>query len=113
MLWAAVAKFCSISRMKVSTAFSRGDETSQSQQEKFPVTDVFNYVEVADGRVWMRPEGVARFAGGAGCRPLQPECPWHGLEVEAELVHRGQPRPPTVHPDLECGGPGQSDASHC
>jgi len=99
--------------MKVSTAFSRGDETSQSQQEKFPVTDVFNYVEVADGRVWMRPEGVARFAGGAGCRPLQPECPWHGLEVEAELVHRGQPRPPTVHPDLECGGPGQSDASHC
>jgi len=30
------------------------DETSQSQQEKFPVTDVFNYVEVADGRVWTR-----------------------------------------------------------
>ena len=39
------------------------DETSQSQQEKFPVTDVFNYVEVADGRVWMRPEGVVCFAG--------------------------------------------------
>src|SRR5882757_6001369 len=39
------------------------DETSQSQQEKFPVTDVFKYVEVADGRVWMRPEGVACFAG--------------------------------------------------
>jgi pimeloyl-ACP methyl ester carboxylesterase len=38
-------------------------ETSQSQQEKFPVTDVFKYVEVADGRVWMRPEGVACFAG--------------------------------------------------
>src|SRR5260370_17372065 len=38
------------------------DETSQSQQEKFPVTDVFNYVDVADGRVWMRPEGVC-FAG--------------------------------------------------
>src|SRR6476659_8789575 len=34
------------------------DETSQSQQEKFPVTDVFNYVEVADRRVWMRPEGI-------------------------------------------------------
>src|ERR1044071_2828340 len=26
------------------------DETSQSQQEKFPTTDVFAYVEVADGR---------------------------------------------------------------
>jgi pimeloyl-ACP methyl ester carboxylesterase len=39
------------------------DETSQSQQEKFPVTDVFKHVEVADGRVWMRPEGVVCFAG--------------------------------------------------
>src|SRR5207237_4008346 len=39
------------------------DETSQSQQQKFPVTDVFKYVEVADGRVWMRPEGVVCFAG--------------------------------------------------
>jgi len=40
-----------------------GDETSQSQQEKFPTTDVFEYVEIADGRVWMKPEGVACFAG--------------------------------------------------
>jgi pimeloyl-ACP methyl ester carboxylesterase len=39
------------------------DETSQSQQEKFPVTDVFQHVEVADGRVWMKPSGVACFAG--------------------------------------------------
>ena len=39
------------------------NETSQSQQEKYPVTDVFKYVEVADGRLWMRPEGVACFAG--------------------------------------------------
>src|SRR5712672_4282476 len=39
------------------------DESSQSQQGKFPVTDVFKYVEVADGRVWMRPEGVVCFAG--------------------------------------------------
>src|SRR6266516_2067119 len=40
-----------------------GDETSQSQQEKFPVTDVFSHVEVADGRVWMKPSGVECFAG--------------------------------------------------
>ncbi len=38
-------------------------ETSQSQQEKFPRTDIFGFVEVADGRVWLRPEGVACFAG--------------------------------------------------
>jgi len=39
------------------------DETSQSQQAKFPVTDVFKYVDVAEGRLWMRPEGVTCFAG--------------------------------------------------
>src|SRR5260370_1986164 len=39
------------------------DETSQSQQTKFPVTDVFKYVAVADGRVWMLPDGGKYFAG--------------------------------------------------
>ncbi len=39
------------------------DETSQSQQAKFPVTDVFSHIEVADGRVWMLPDGVECFAG--------------------------------------------------
>lgn len=39
------------------------DETSQSLQDKFPVTDVFKYVEVAEGRVWMLPPGAACFAG--------------------------------------------------
>ena len=34
------------------------DESSQSQQSKFPVTEIFSHIEVADGRVWMRPEGV-------------------------------------------------------
>ena len=38
-------------------------ETSQGQQDKFPKTDVFKYVEVADGRVWMRRDGVVCFAG--------------------------------------------------
>src|SRR3989441_2398877 len=33
-------------------------ETSQSQLGQFPVTDVFSHIEVADGRVWMLPEGV-------------------------------------------------------
>src|SRR3989441_10441472 len=39
------------------------DETSQSQLDKFPTTDVFSYVEVADGRAWMLPKGVECFAG--------------------------------------------------
>src|SRR6266478_5628804 len=38
-------------------------ETSQSQQTNYPRTDVFSYVEVADGRLWMLPKGVECFAG--------------------------------------------------
>src|SRR5437879_3843842 len=39
------------------------DETSQSQQDKFPRTDVFGHIEVADDRVWLKPSGIACFAG--------------------------------------------------
>ena len=39
------------------------DETSQSQQSKFPVTEVFSHIEVADGRIWMKADGVTCFAG--------------------------------------------------
>src|SRR5467141_5194273 len=38
-------------------------ETSQSQQDKFPRTDIFAHIEVADGRVWLRPDGIGCFAG--------------------------------------------------
>src|SRR6266851_7116836 len=38
-------------------------ETSQSQQNQFPVTDIFTHSDIADGRVWMLPKGVACFAG--------------------------------------------------
>ena len=38
-------------------------ETSQGQQDKFPVTDVFAHVEIASGRAWMLPSGAACFAG--------------------------------------------------
>jgi pimeloyl-ACP methyl ester carboxylesterase len=39
-------------------------ETSQSLQDKFPRTDVFNQIDVADGRVWLKPDtGVPCFAG--------------------------------------------------
>jgi len=39
------------------------NETSQSQQDQFPKTDIFAHIQVAHGRVWMLPEGVACFAG--------------------------------------------------
>src|SRR5579859_7497952 len=29
------------------------EETSQSQLDKFPVTDVFSHIEIADGRIWL------------------------------------------------------------
>ena len=38
-------------------------ETSQSQLNQFPVTDVFSHIDVADGRIWMRPDGIGCFAG--------------------------------------------------
>jgi len=38
-------------------------ETSQGQQEKFPVTPVFGHIEVAAGRVWLKPSGAACFCG--------------------------------------------------
>jgi pimeloyl-ACP methyl ester carboxylesterase len=39
-------------------------ETSQGEQDKFPKTDVFKNIDVADGRVWMKPDsGVPCFAG--------------------------------------------------
>ena len=38
-------------------------ETTQSLLDRFPTTDIFSHVEIADGRVWMLPEGVKYFAG--------------------------------------------------
>jgi pimeloyl-ACP methyl ester carboxylesterase len=39
-------------------------ETSASIQAKFPTTDVFKNIDVADGRVWLKPgTGVPCFAG--------------------------------------------------
>ena len=39
------------------------DETSQTQQSNFPKTEVFSYIEVVDGRIWLRPEGTKYFCG--------------------------------------------------
>jgi pimeloyl-ACP methyl ester carboxylesterase len=39
------------------------DETAQSLQEKFPNTDVFAHIEIADGRIWLLADGIDCFAG--------------------------------------------------
>lgn len=39
------------------------DETAASQQAQFPSTDVFKYIEVAEGRIWLLPDGIGCFAG--------------------------------------------------
>src|SRR6516165_6597358 len=38
-------------------------ETTQSQLNQFPASDVLAHVAIADGRVWLLPDGVAYFAG--------------------------------------------------
>ncbi len=38
-------------------------ETVNGQLSQFPTTEVFKHIEVAEGRVWMFPEGVKYFAG--------------------------------------------------
>src|SRR5579863_1123444 len=47
----------------ISALAPDADETSQGQLNKFPPTDVFKHIEVTDGRVWLKPEGPACFAG--------------------------------------------------
>jgi len=56
------------------------DETSQTQQSKFPKTDVFSHIEVVDGRIWLRPEGTKFFLR----RPF-------GAGAEARLGDPGRP----------------------
>ena len=43
-------------------------ETSQSLQDKFPVTDVFQHIEIADGRIWLLRTAIDCFAGDLSSR---------------------------------------------
>jgi pimeloyl-ACP methyl ester carboxylesterase len=47
----------------ISALAPDADETSQSQQAKFPMTDVLQHVDVTDGRIWLKPSGLAYFCG--------------------------------------------------
>lgn len=37
--------------------------TSQADQDKYPKTPVFQHIELADGRIWVKPSGIPDFAG--------------------------------------------------
>jgi pimeloyl-ACP methyl ester carboxylesterase len=38
-------------------------ETSQGLLGKFPTTEIFAHIEVADGRIWLKPDGTPQFCG--------------------------------------------------
>jgi pimeloyl-ACP methyl ester carboxylesterase len=38
-------------------------ETSQQQLDKYPASDVFAHIAIADGRIYMLPDGLTCFAG--------------------------------------------------
>jgi pimeloyl-ACP methyl ester carboxylesterase len=91
------------------------DETSQSLQDKFPGTDVFGHIEVADGRIWLLPDGIDCFAGDLPEAEKQlvwatqcvPDANLFGRNAEG-VAWRSKPswyivanNDRTVHPDLE------------
>lgn len=39
------------------------NDTSQNDQTKFPTTPVFAHIEVAEGRIWLKPDGIKEFCG--------------------------------------------------
>ncbi|MEY9929718.1 pimeloyl-ACP methyl ester carboxylesterase [Catenulispora sp. GP43] len=39
------------------------DETSQQQQDKYGPTPIFEHIEVADNRVWLKESGIGYFCG--------------------------------------------------
>ena len=90
-------------------------ETSQSQQEKFPVTDVLQHIEVADGRLWLLRSGIDSFAGDltdeekelTWATAMAPVADLFNQKVEG-VAWRTKPswyivakNDHTVHPDLE------------
>ena len=91
------------------------DETSQTLQDKFPTTDVFGHIDVADGRIWLLPDGIDCFAGDLPKAEKQlvwatqavPDAGLFSRNAEG-VAWRSKPswyiratQDHTVHPDLE------------
>ena len=91
------------------------NETSQSQQDQFPRTDIFSSVDVVDGRVWIKRDSIDRFAGDLSAQELQLVWATHAAPVAdlfnqkvAGTAWRSKPtwyvlatQDRTVHPELQ------------
>lgn len=91
------------------------DETSQSLLEKFPTTDVFAHIEIADGRIWLLPDGIECFAGDLSEQEKKLVWATHFAPASDLFIHkvegtawRSKPswyvvakNDRTVHPELE------------
>src|ERR1700747_3088102 len=66
------------------------DETAASLQAKFPMTDVLGHVEVAEGRIWLLPEGIEYFAGDLSAEEQQLVYATQGVPV-ADLFEQKVP----------------------
>src|ERR1700733_225449 len=90
-------------------------ETSQGQQDKYPKTPVFSQIDVADGRVWLKPSGIGCFCGDLPEEEQQLVYATHFAPAADLFLHnvpgvawRSKPswcivgnNDQTVHPDLE------------
>jgi pimeloyl-ACP methyl ester carboxylesterase len=91
------------------------DETASSQQQQFPTTDVFGHIEIAEGRIWLLPDGIECFAGDLSEEEQQLVWATQGVPV-ADLFDQKVPgaawktkpcwyvlgnNDRTVHPDLQ------------
>jgi pimeloyl-ACP methyl ester carboxylesterase len=91
------------------------EETSQSQQEKFPTTEIFQHIDLVAGRFWIADGGISCFCGDlpedeqklvqatqlSAAAPLFTEkidgTAWRTKPSHYILAKNDQ----TVHPDLE------------
>jgi pimeloyl-ACP methyl ester carboxylesterase len=101
----------------ISALAPDADETSQSLQDKFPATEIFSRIEVADGRIWMLPSGIGCFAGDLPEQEQEQDLVWATQGVpDADLFNQKLPgtawrtkpswyvvanNDQTVNPDLE------------
>ena len=74
------------------------DETASSLLAQFPTTDVFNHIEIAEGRIWLLPDAIGDFAGDLP-EPEQQLTGTPTQTVEDFVAH---------HPDLFAGGDARS-----
>ena len=89
-------------------------ETTQGLLNKYP-TELFSHIEVAEGRIWMRPSGIGAFAGDLSEEEQKLVWATHGPPAadlfEQKMEHpawRSKPswfivakKDRSVHPDLQ------------